>query len=56
MKSLFLALLISLATISQIAIAAPQTLKVNVNGMVCAFCAQGIEKKSAHSRKQKMYM
>lgn len=45
MKSLFLALLISLATISQIAIAAPQTLKVNVNGMVCAFCAQGIEKK-----------
>lgn len=25
--------------------AATQTIKANVNGMVCAFCAQGIEKK-----------
>lgn len=25
--------------------AAPQTLKLTVNGMVCAFCAQGIEKR-----------
>jgi len=29
---------------SQTALAA-QTMKVSVNGMVCAFCAQGIEKK-----------
>jgi mercuric ion binding protein len=27
------------------ALAAVQTIKVEVNGMVCAFCAQGIEKK-----------
>ncbi len=25
---------------------ASQTMKANVNGMVCAFCAQGIEKKA----------
>lgn len=45
MKTLLLALFISIAMLSQSAIAATQTLKVNVNGMVCAFCAQGIEKK-----------
>jgi periplasmic mercuric ion binding protein len=33
------------ALISNVAFAATQTIKVNVNGMVCAFCAQGIEKK-----------
>lgn len=45
MKSLLVAVFISLVTLSQSVLAAPQTLKVNVNGMVCAFCAQGIEKK-----------
>jgi periplasmic mercuric ion binding protein len=45
MKSLLVAVFISLATFNQSVLAAPQTLKVNVNGMVCAFCAQGIEKK-----------
>lgn len=45
MKSLFITLFICLATLSQSVSAAPQTLMVNVNGMVCAFCAQGIEKK-----------
>ena len=36
-------LLLTLA--SGAATAAIQTIKVEVNGMVCAFCAQGIEKK-----------
>lgn len=42
-KQLFTALVLS-ALLSQAAFAA-QTIKANVNGMVCAFCAQGIEKK-----------
>lgn len=37
-----LILLISFSTIAQ---AATQTIKAEVNGMVCAFCAQGIDKK-----------
>ena len=43
MKKLLLASFVSLALFSQIAVAT-QTIKANVNGMVCAFCAQGIEK------------
>lgn len=44
MKKLLLTTLISATLFSQIAVAT-QTIKANVNGMVCAFCAQGIEKK-----------
>jgi periplasmic mercuric ion binding protein len=41
------ALIISLfaLNLSNAAQAATQTIKAEVNGMVCAFCAQGIEKK-----------
>ena len=44
MKKLLLALTM-IATFSSQAAFATQTIKANVNGMVCAFCAQGIEKK-----------
>jgi periplasmic mercuric ion binding protein len=44
MKKLLLASLISASLFGNVAMAA-QTIKANVNGMVCAFCAQGIEKK-----------
>lgn len=41
-----LTLLIAVACLAAgAARAATQTIKVEVNGMVCAFCAQGIEKK-----------
>jgi copper chaperone CopZ len=43
-KILILAVLAGSLT-SGLASAAVQTLKAEVNGMVCAFCAQGIEKK-----------
>jgi mercuric ion binding protein len=43
MKKLLLAVVFLL--LSNAAFAATQTIKANVNGMVCAFCAQGIEKK-----------
>ena len=42
MKKLFLTVVSTL--LCQVTFAA-QTIKANVNGMVCAFCAQGIEKK-----------
>lgn len=45
MKKLLLTSIISATLFSNIALAATQTMKANVNGMVCAFCAQGIEKK-----------
>lgn len=45
MKKLLLTTIISTALLSNVAFAATQTMKANVNGMVCAFCAQGIEKK-----------
>ena len=44
MKKQLLTTLISATLFSQMALAT-QTIKANVNGMVCAFCAQGIEKK-----------
>jgi periplasmic mercuric ion binding protein len=44
MKKLF-SLAIALSLFSNVAFAATQTIKVSVNGMVCAFCAQGIDKK-----------
>ncbi len=44
-KQILTICLAGLAVISGIAQAAIQTIKVEVNGMVCAFCAQGIEKK-----------
>ncbi len=44
MKKLLLASLFSASLFGNVAIAT-QTIKANVNGMVCAFCAQGIEKK-----------
>jgi mercuric ion binding protein len=44
MKKLLLTTLITLSLLSNMAFATP-TIKANVNGMVCAFCAQGIEKK-----------
>jgi len=42
MKKLYAIIFVTL--FSQTAFAV-QTIKANVNGMVCAFCAQGIEKK-----------
>ena len=44
MKKLLLASIILSTLLSNVAFAT-QTIKANVNGMVCAFCAQGIEKK-----------
>jgi cation transport ATPase len=43
MKKLFLASIVTLLFSNSVL--AVQTIKANVNGMVCAFCAQGIEKK-----------
>jgi mercuric ion binding protein len=44
MKKLLLSAVVLSALLSNVTFAA-QTIKANVNGMVCAFCAQGIEKK-----------
>lgn len=44
MKKLLSSSLILSTLVSNLAFAT-QTIKANVNGMVCAFCAQGIEKK-----------
>jgi mercuric ion binding protein len=44
MKKLLLTTILMSALLANVAFAA-QTIKANVNGMVCAFCAQGIEKK-----------
>ncbi len=44
MKKLLLTTIVMSALLANVAFAA-QTIKANVNGMVCAFCAQGIEKK-----------
>jgi len=43
MNNLFLVSLMMLGSLS--AFATEKEVKVNVNGMVCAFCAQGISKK-----------
>ncbi len=45
MKKLLLTAVVLSALLSNVAFAATQTIKANVNGMVCAFCAQGIDKK-----------
>lgn len=45
MKKLVFVSLVALSLFSQLALAATQTIQAKVNGMVCAFCAQGIEKK-----------
>ena len=46
MKSIVAAITLSLASLSASAqTSTPSTIKAEVNGMVCAFCAQGIEKK-----------
>ncbi len=42
MKNLALVLILSLSSLVALA---GEEIKVGVNGMVCAFCAQGIEKK-----------
>ena len=42
MKKIIIAFAMSIATISSMA---ATSVKVTVNGMVCAFCAQGIEKR-----------
>ena len=44
MKKILLTTIVLSALLSNVAFAV-QTIKANVNGMVCAFCAQGIEKK-----------
>ena len=38
-------ILLSVTLFAGVAQANGQTIKVDINGMVCAFCAQGIEKK-----------
>ena len=45
MKKWITILILALSFTAEIANAAVQTIKVEVNGMVCAFCAQGIDKK-----------
>ena len=46
MKNTIVAMGFSLSALSASAqTSAPSTIKAEVNGMVCAFCAQGIEKK-----------
>lgn len=45
LASIITASLIATSLVGNVALAATQTLKAHVNGMVCAFCAQGIEKK-----------
>ncbi len=45
MKQILSAYLLLFTLASGAASAAIQTIKAEVNGMVCAFCAQGIEKK-----------
>ena len=46
MKSIVIAIALSLSGLSVSAqTSAASTIKAEVNGMVCAFCAQGIEKK-----------
>lgn len=42
MKAFIVMVLLSIATVTH----AAQTITAEVNGMVCAFCAQGIEKKA----------
>ncbi len=56
MKHLFLVISLGLSLVSQMSFATP-TYKVKVNGMVCSFCAQGIEKKiKALSETKDMYV
>ena len=46
MKTTIVAITFSLSALCAVAqTSAPSTVKAEVNGMVCAFCAQGIEKK-----------
>ena len=45
MKKLLTIGFLALSMSSGTALAAVQTIKAEINGMVCAFCAQGIEKK-----------
>ena len=45
MNKLMAIVLLALGLTSGGVLAAVQTIKAEVNGMVCAFCAQGIEKK-----------
>ena len=53
MKKLIALMLLAVSFSAQ----AAQTLKAEVNGMVCAFCAQGIEKKlRALSQTQDVYV
>lgn len=57
MNKILLTFIFSTSLFSNSALAATQTLKVTVNGMVCAFCAQGIEKKiRALSQTQDVYV
>jgi copper chaperone CopZ len=44
-RSLPLAAVLALAALGAQAQTAPSSLKLQVNGMVCSFCAQGIEKR-----------
>jgi len=56
MKKLLLTAVLLSIFMTNIAFAT-QTIKANVNGMVCAFCAQGIEKKMrALSQTQDVYV
>ena len=45
MKNLSLFTLALLLSLSPMAMASSQEIDIGVNGMVCSFCAQGIEKK-----------
>jgi mercuric ion binding protein len=45
MKKFLVSAFIAVSMLGGMAHAATQTIRAEVNGMVCAFCAQGIEKK-----------
>lgn len=46
-------ILLTLFALTFGAIANATTLQAHVNGMVCAFCAQGIEKRRAHCHRRR---
>ncbi|RZJ21125.1 MAG: copper chaperone [Haliea sp.] len=45
MRNFIISLGVAIAALSTLPAFAAESLKVTVNGMVCAFCAQGIEKR-----------
>ncbi len=45
MKSLKLIIVLATMIVANVAFANPKTIQIGLDGLVCAFCAQGVEKK-----------